>query len=122
MISFWKSLSPFQPTLLLSLLLFPTYFVMMRFHSKDETIQQAILQNWARADFALLSLNRALAILPVAALQSGRLTREDSRRICGWAIQGQVALKNLKKSSALFSRSRSTNSVVRRETSACSEP
>ena len=99
-----KSLSLQEMTLLLLILLLLTYFILLRFHSEDETRQRAVLRNWVRADFALLSLNRALRILPAAKLQSGRLTIGDARLIRGWAIQGQVALKDLKESSFLFSR------------------
>jgi diguanylate cyclase (GGDEF)-like protein/PAS domain S-box-containing protein len=99
-----KSLSLFQATLFTSLFLFPTYFILSRFHSEAESRQRAILRSWARADFSLLSLNRALRILPFTAFSTGPLSPDEVRLIQGWAIQGQVSLKDLKKSAPLFSR------------------
>ena len=95
--------SLFRATFLVLFLLIPIYFIIEQLHLKAEHDQRIVLRNWARSDYALLSLNRALRILPLPALQSRKLTPEDLRLIQGWSIQGEVALQDLKKSRSLFS-------------------
>lgn len=92
-------LSLFRTTLFSLFLLFPVYFVLSHFHIKDQQKKRIDLAQWARADYDLLSLNRALRILPLHAFQLLiPLSPVEIRLIQGWAIQGQVALEDLEKS------------------------
>lgn len=99
-----ETLSFFRTSFLSFLVLVPAYFILSDFHDRAEHAQQNILQQWNRADFDLLSLSRALRILPFSAFLSPKnLTQEDVRLIQGWTIQGQVALRDLENSRPLFS-------------------
>jgi diguanylate cyclase (GGDEF)-like protein/PAS domain S-box-containing protein len=97
-------LSLFRTTLFSLFLLFPVYFILSHFHIKDQHKKRIALTQWARADYDLLSLNRALRILPLHAFQLPiPLSPAEIRLIQGWAIQGQVALEDLEKSRPHFS-------------------
>jgi diguanylate cyclase (GGDEF)-like protein/PAS domain S-box-containing protein len=95
----------FRTTLLSLVFLLPSYFIVSEFHGRAERQQREVLRQWARADFDLLSLSRALRILPLSAFLVQRpLTPVEVRLVRGWIIQGQVTLQDLEKSRPLFSR------------------
>ncbi len=97
-------LSLIRTTLLSLSLLFIAYFFLSGLHLKAEHAQQAVLRQWARADFDLLSLSRTLRILPLSAFYSDRpMTPVEVRLTKGWMIQGQVAIGDLQKARSLFS-------------------
>lgn len=99
---------PFRTKLLSLFFLFPAYLILYNIHISSARKDQIVLQKWARADFDLLSLNRALRILPLPVFESREaMTPAEVRLIQGWAIQGQVAMKDLEKVRTLFSHDQS---------------
>ena len=107
--SLGKRLLPFRTSLLGLLVLLPLFGTLHAFHDAAERHQREVLARWNRTDFDLLSITRAIHVLPLPTLFSeAPLSPTDLRRLEGWLIQTRVALQDLEKSRPLLNRFQTT--------------
>ncbi len=103
--SLGKRLLPFRTSLLGLLVLLPLFGTLHAFHDAAERHQRDVLYRWNRTDFDLLSVTRAIHVLPLPTLFSeAPLSPTDLRRLQGWIVQSRVALQDLEKSRPLLNR------------------
>ena len=101
--SFLKFLRVFRNSLLGVLVVLPLFGIVYTLFRKAEHRQQAVLSQWNRSDFALLSLSRSLYFMPLPDLLSGTpLSPLESRRLKGGMAQAQAALQELDRSRPLL--------------------